>query len=124
MSLEEIKNDIKNQELEKQNKYDLTEGRHVLLIDLNSKEKIEFDWKNNKKLYYHKFNILNNGNKYVLFSNFLYSEFIKALKEHIDYLDKNKSVVETIINITQVDEKIKYNVKINMDVIKNEPKYK
>jgi predicted restriction endonuclease len=113
MSLNEIKNDMKKQELDENKKYNLDTGTHILLIDLNSKEKVVIDW-DNKKLYYHKFNLVNNDKRYVMFSNFLYAEFLKALKPVVDKL-KDDSIVECIVEVNKKENKTDYNIKINVN---------
>jgi hypothetical protein len=112
MTLEDIKNDIKKQEMDTKNKYDLTEGTHILLIDLNSKEKGFYEYED-KKVYYQKFTLVNNEGKYVIFSNYLYAEFLKALKPVINEFKDNHTVIETIIKVTKTGDKTNYDVKIN-----------
>lgn len=114
--INEIKKDIQQQELDSKNRYELTEGTHILLINLNSKEKCIFDWnEGNKKLYYHKFNLINYENKYVLFSNYLYGEFLVKLKPYLYKLNGNMTTIETIIEVIKEENKTKYNIKIKGD---------
>ncbi len=114
MTLEDIKNDIKKQELDLSNKYELTEGTHVLLLDLNSKEKGSYDYED-KKIYYQKFNLKNKEGKYVMFSNYLYAEFLKELKPILNNLDENNAVIETIITVVKEENKTNYTIKINKE---------
>ena len=116
MSLEDIKKDIVKQEFDSVNRYDLTEGTHILLLDLNSKEKEIIDWvkeDKQKKLYYHKFKLKNQEGKFVLFSNYLYAEFLKVLTPHINNIDPNNSVIEVILNVSKQNNKTNYEIKIN-----------
>lgn len=113
MSLESIKEDLKKQDQEEQ-RYNLTDGTHVLILNLNSKQRV-FIPHDEKRILYHRFDIQNEGKEsYVLFSNFLYSEFLKAIKPYVNMLE-NKPIIETIIKVSKTKDKTEYDVKINMD---------
>lgn len=109
--IDEIKKDM-DRNIDLQEKYQLTTGSHELLIDLTSKKTEVFE-SDDLKLKYHRFNIIGHPDKkWISMSNYLYGEFLKAIRQSELIVSESKPVIETKINITRIQDKMKYVVYI------------
>jgi hypothetical protein len=107
--IDEIKQDM-DRNIDLEEKYQLTTGTHELKIDLTSK-KVEMFESNDLKLKYHRFNIIGHPTKkWISMSNYLYGEFLKAIRQNEMVVSERTPIVDTKITITRIQEKMKYQI--------------
>ena len=111
--IEEIKKDMNKDEIDTNalNKYSIIEGKNELTIDLSSKTKVDFLYEN-KRLFYQRFNIINNDKQFVMFSNYLYYLFIDEIKKGSFVITDTDCIVDVVINMYAEDNKTKYDITI------------
>jgi hypothetical protein len=109
--IDEIKQDM-SRNIDLEEKYQLTTGTHELLIDLTSKKTEVFE-SDDLKLKYHRFNIVGHPTKkWISMSNYLYGEFLKAIRTNEILVSEETPIVDTKILITRLQEKMKYTIYI------------
>ena len=112
-AIEDIKKDMNKGEIDGDalNKYVLVPGINELTIDLSSKAKHDFLFQD-KRLFYQRFNLVNNDKQYVMFSNYLYYLFIEEIKKGGFVITDKDCIIETAINVSELSNKTDYDITI------------
>ena len=111
-TIDEINKDMnRDEDQDYTDRYDLSLGTHTLTIDLSSKVKKEMIT-DERKVYYHKFDIMNNDHKFMMMTNYLYYEFLTAIKNSGLTITELNCVVDATITISKENNKTIYGISI------------